>query len=179
MFHDEISISVSMVVLKDYICLDMVLQILLRQIDFGFFSHGCREEDCPRNICPDYFVLDNGDSFSRLPMTSTKLYGCLSLKYQWWYSCRCWLITLMAMCVHKVLPLQLKIKIMGEPSLVFTGLWFGIFAIILRLPLEKYKIMSEKKKGLEDLEDFLISFCLYFVIAVVSSCIYTMYYLPL
>ena len=38
-------------------------------------SHGCREEDCPRNICPGYYVLGNGDSFSRLPTTSTKLFG--------------------------------------------------------------------------------------------------------
>jgi hypothetical protein len=31
-----------------------------------------------------------------------------------------------------------KIKIMREPSLVFTGLWFGIY---LGLPLEKCKIV--------------------------------------
>jgi hypothetical protein len=32
-----------------------------------------------------------------------------------------------------------QIKIMKELSLVFTGLWFGIF---FHLPSEKYKIMS-------------------------------------
>jgi hypothetical protein len=32
-----------------------------------------------------------------------------------------------------------QIKIMEEPSLVFTGLWFGIY---LELPSEKYKIVS-------------------------------------
>jgi hypothetical protein len=31
-----------------------------------------------------------------------------------------------------------QIKIMGEPSLIFTGLWFDS----IRLPSEKYKIMS-------------------------------------
>jgi hypothetical protein len=47
----------------------MVLQISisLRQIDFGFFSLGHRKEIYPRNICPGYYVLDNGVSYSRLP----------------------------------------------------------------------------------------------------------------
>jgi hypothetical protein len=31
-----------------------------------------------------------------------------------------------------------QIKIMGEPSLVFIGLWFDIY---LNLPSEKYKIV--------------------------------------
>jgi hypothetical protein len=34
-------------------------------------------------------------------------------------------------------------KIMGEPSLIFTFLWFGIY---LELSSEKYTIMSWKKK---------------------------------
>ena len=38
-------------------------------------SHGCREEVCPRNIYPGYYVFGNGDSFSRLPTMSTKLFG--------------------------------------------------------------------------------------------------------
>ena len=70
-----------------------------------------------------------------------------------------------------MLALRLKIKIMGEPSLVFTGLLFGIYATILRLPLEKYKIVSWKKKGLEDLKDLLVSFSIVFLIDVI------MYYL--
>jgi hypothetical protein len=68
-----------------------------------------------------------------------------------------------------------QIKIMGEPSLVFTGLWFGF----IRLPSEKYKIISWKKKEFEDLEDLLVSFRLYFIIAGDSLCISTMYYLLL
>jgi hypothetical protein len=67
------------------------------------------------------------------------------------------------------------IKIMGEPSLVFTGLWFGF----IRLSSEKHKIMSWKKKEFEDLEDLLVSFGLYFIIARDSLCISTMYYLLL
>jgi hypothetical protein len=63
---------------------------------------------------------------------------------------------------------------MGEPLLVYSGLRFGIY---LRLPLEKYNIVSWKKKEFEDLEVLLVSFGLYFVIVEVSSCISTMYYL--
>jgi hypothetical protein len=73
------------------------------------------------------------------------------------------------------LGIAAPIKIMGEPSSVFTGLWFDF----IRLPSEKYKIMSWKKKEFEDLEDLLISFRLYFVIARDSLCISTMYYLLL
>lgn len=80
-------------------------------------SHGCREEICPRVIYPGSYVFDNGDSFSRLPASSTKWLGYLSLEYQWWCSCRCCLINLMVACVHKSLALRLKIK-KGEPSWV-------------------------------------------------------------
>jgi hypothetical protein len=66
------------------------------------------------------------------------------------------------------------IKIIGESSLVFIGLWFGIY---LGLPSEKYKIVSWKKKEFEVLEDLLVSFRLYFVIIKDSSCISTIYYL--
>jgi hypothetical protein len=73
------------------------------------------------------------------------------------------------------LGIAAQIKIMGEPSLVFTGLWFGF----IRLSSEKYKIMSWKKKEFEDLEDLLVSFRLYFVIAEDNLCISIMYYLLL
>jgi hypothetical protein len=65
---------------------------------------------------------------------------------------------------------------MGEPSLIFTALWFGIY---LGLPSEKYKIVSWRKKEFEELEDLLVSFGLYFVIIKESSCISTIYYLLL
>jgi hypothetical protein len=57
---------------------------------------------------------------------------------------------------------------MGEPSWVFTGLWFGF----IWLSSKKYKIMSWKKKEFEDFEDLLISFKFYFIIAKGSLCIY-------
>ena len=129
-------------------------------------SHGCREEVCPRNIYPGYYVFGNGDSFSRLPTTSTNWFGYLSLEYQWWCSCRCCLINLMAACVHKALALRLKMK-KGEPSMVFTGLWFGGVGVVLRLHSGKYKIVSWMKKELEDLIDLLVSFSFVFVIDII------------
>jgi hypothetical protein len=63
---------------------------------------------------------------------------------------------------------------MGEPSLLFTSLWFNIY---LWLTLEKYKITSWKNKEFEDLKDLLILFELYFVIVKDSLCSSTMYYL--
>jgi hypothetical protein len=77
-------------------------------------------------------------------------------------------------CVHAHnLGTAAQIKIMGEPLLVFTGLWFGF----LRLPSEIYKIVSWKKKEYEDLEDLFVSFRRYFVIDEDSLCISIMYYL--
>jgi hypothetical protein len=70
-----------------------------------------------------------------------------------------------------------KIKIMGEPSLVFIGLWFGTHALFMQLPSEKYKIASWKKNDFKDLDDLLVSFRLCFVIAEDSSYIFTTYYL--
>jgi hypothetical protein len=70
-----------------------------------------------------------------------------------------------------------KSTIMGEPSLVFTCLCFGTYVLFMRLPLEKYKIVSWKKNDFEDLDDLLVSFRLCFVIAENSTYIFTMYYL--
>jgi hypothetical protein len=64
-----------------------------------------------------------------------------------------------------------KIKITGEPSLVFTGLWFVTHVLFMRLPSEKYKIKSRKKNDYEDLDDLLVSFRVRFVIVEDSSCI--------
>ena len=39
---------------------------LISPSQFWSFSLGCREEDYPRNIYPGCYVLDNGDSYTRL-----------------------------------------------------------------------------------------------------------------
>jgi hypothetical protein len=70
------------------------------------------------------------------------------------------------------LSIAAQIKIMGEPLLVFIGLWFGIY---LGLSSEKYKIVPWKKKEFEDLKDLLISFRLYFLIVKDSPRIANMY----
>ena len=82
----------------------------------------------------------------------------------------------MAVYVNLALALRLKIKIMGEFSLVFIGICVGIY-VTWRRPSEKYKIISCKKKEFEDIENLLFSFRLHFVIVAVS--ISTMYYLLL
>ena len=68
-------------------------------------------------------------------------------------------------------------KIMGEPSLVFTG--YDLVSVSSWLPSEKFNIVSWKKKEIEDLKDLLVYFRLYFVIAGDRLCIFTMYYLLL
>jgi hypothetical protein len=66
---------------------------------------------------------------------------------------------------------------MGEPPLIFTGLWFGTHILFMRLPSEKYKIALWKKNDFEDLDDLLVYFRLCFVITEDNSCIFTIYYL--
>jgi hypothetical protein len=78
----------------------------------------------------------------------------------------------MAAHVHVALASRLKLKLWEN---IRWYLWFGF----IRLPSEKYKIMSWKKKKFKDLKDFLVSCRLYFVIAEDGVCIATMYYLLL
>jgi hypothetical protein len=42
------------------------LQDLASPDRFWMISPGCREEGYPRNSCPNCYVFDNGDSYSRL-----------------------------------------------------------------------------------------------------------------
>jgi hypothetical protein len=42
-----------------------------------------------------------------------------------------------------------EIKIMEEPSLIFTGLWFDTYVLFMRLSSKKYKIVSWKNKHFE------------------------------
>jgi hypothetical protein len=88
---------------------------------FWKFSHGCREACDPRNICPGCYVLDNGDSYPRLPNNvdqAVRLFcpGILVL-------------VLLPMLIDyfngytraRSLGITAQIKIMRESSLVFTG----------------------------------------------------------
>jgi hypothetical protein len=80
------------------------LQDLASPDRFWIVSPGCREEDYPRNICPDYYVFGNGVVF---PAMLIRLFGFSSLEYWCWYSCRCCMIALMVACVHVALALRL------------------------------------------------------------------------
>jgi hypothetical protein len=112
---------------------------------FLMVSDDCLEEVCPRRICPGCYILDNGDSFSRLSSDvdqavrfvffGIRVLVLLPMLYDYSNGCT-------RTCS---LGIAAQIKIMGESSLVFAGLWFDIYATFLRLPSEKYKIMSWKK----------------------------------
>jgi hypothetical protein len=102
------------------------------------FSHGCREEYCPRIFCPGCYVLDNGDSCSRL---SSDIDQAVWLLFPSILA-----LVLLPMVIDYVngcarargLDIAAQIKIMEEPLLVFLDLWFGIY---LWLPPGKYKIV--------------------------------------
>jgi hypothetical protein len=128
---------------------------------------------CPRNIYLDCYILDNChtlgspnevDQALRLLFPGIQVLVLLLIVTDYFngYTRAC------------SFGIAAQIKTLGEPLLVFSGLWFDIY---LQLPPGKYKIMSWKKKEFEDLKDLLVSFGLYFVIVEVSSCISTMYYL--
>jgi hypothetical protein len=128
-------------------------------------------------IYPGCYVLDNGDSYSRLAsdigqavrFVFPEILVLILLPILDDYSNGC-------TRAHNFGTVA-KIKIMGEPSLAFAGLWFGAYVLFMRLLLEKFKIASWKKNDFEDLDDLLVSFRLRFVIAEDSSYVFTMYYI--
>jgi hypothetical protein len=119
---------------------------------------GCREEVFPRNIYPGYYVLDNSDLYSQLASDVDQTIRFVSPGIL--------VVVLLSMlddysngCPRaRNLGTTTKIKIMKEPSLVFTGLWFDTHVLFMRLPSKKYMIMSWKKNNFEDLDDLLVYF---------------------
>jgi hypothetical protein len=105
---------------------------------FWIFSLGRRKENYPHNIFLICYVLDNGDSCSRLPSDVDQVVRLfcpvilvlvlLLMLIDYFNRCTC--------ACSLGIAAQ---KIMREPSLIFTGLWFGIY---LGLSSEKYKIVS-------------------------------------
>jgi hypothetical protein len=91
---------------------------------FWIFCLCCRGEDYPRSFCPGCYVLDNGDSYSRLSINVDKADQFLFPDIL--------VLVLLPMlidyfngCVRvRSLGIAAQIKIMGKPSLIFTGLWF-------------------------------------------------------
>jgi hypothetical protein len=68
---------------------------------FWIVSPSCREEGYPHNICPDCYVFDNGDSYSRLSSDVDRAVRFL-------FPGILVLIALMVTCVHVALALRLK-----------------------------------------------------------------------
>jgi hypothetical protein len=89
---------------------------------FWIFSLGCRKENYPRSICSGGYILDNGDSYPRLPSNVNQVV--------WLFCPGILVLVLLPMwinyfngCAHaRNLGIAAQIKIMGEPLLVFTGL---------------------------------------------------------
>jgi hypothetical protein len=138
---------------------------------FWIFSLGRREENYPRSICPGGYILDNGDSYPRLPSDVDQVIRLFCPEILVLVLLPMWIDYFNGCTRVRSLSIAVQIKIMKKPSLIFIGLWFHIY---LGLPSEKYKIISWKKKAFEDLEDLLVSFRLYFVIVKDSLCISTM-----
>jgi hypothetical protein len=100
---------------------------------------GCRDEIFPCNIYPGSYVLDNRDSYSRLTSDVDQavrfifpgilVLVLLPLLYDYSNGC----------ARARNLGTAAKIKILGEPSLVFISLWFDTYVLFMRLPSEKYK----------------------------------------
>jgi hypothetical protein len=116
----------------------MVLQILLRQIDFGSFLLVVARRIILAIFCPSCYIFNNGDSYSRLPSDIDQVVRLF-----------CPVILVLVLlpvlidyfngCARACSIGIAAQKIMGESSLVFTGLWFGIY---LGLPSKKCKIVS-------------------------------------
>jgi hypothetical protein len=78
---------------------------------FWIFSLGRREENYPRSICPNGYILDNYHSYPRLPSNVDQVSGYFALTYWCWYSYRYGLTTSMVARVHVALALWLKLKL--------------------------------------------------------------------
>jgi hypothetical protein len=83
---------------------------------------GCQEEDGPRDFCPGCYVFDNGSTYNCLPNNIDKVVRLLVPKIL--------VLVLLPMLVDyfnsctRACSLRIagQIKIMGEPSLIFTCL---------------------------------------------------------
>jgi hypothetical protein len=106
---------------------------------FWIFSLGCREENYPRSICPGSYILNNGDSYSRLPSDVDQVVRLFCPDILVLVLLPMWIDYFNGCMRARSLGIAAQIKIMGEPPLIFTSLWFGIY---FGLPSEKYKIVS-------------------------------------
>jgi hypothetical protein len=78
-FDHEISFLTSMVILEDYFYLDMIIHIFLNEIVFIFVLMFAPRRIVLAISIPAH-LPNNGDSSYRLQETSTRTFGCFSLK---------------------------------------------------------------------------------------------------
>jgi hypothetical protein len=100
----------------------MVLQIFASPDRFWIFSLGCREENYPCSICPDDYILDNGDSYPRLPSDVDQVVQLFCLDILVLVLLPMWIDYFNGYARAHSLGIAAQIKIMGEPPLIFTGL---------------------------------------------------------
>ena len=116
---------------------------------FWIFSYGCHE-DCPCNICPVCYVLDNGDSYPRLPN---------DVDQSIWY-------IFLGILVLVLLPMLIdyfngcvRARSLGIAAQInYRRTIFGIIRSILSVAFKKLQDCVLKEEEFEDLEDLLIFF---------------------
>ena len=148
----------------------MVLQILLRRISFRVFLMVAAR----RIVLAIFSAATSSTMVIRTlgsPATSTRLFGSSSLEYWCWYSCRCWLITLMAARVHVALALRLKLKLWENLRWYYQvcGLVSTFFFGCLQ---KNTRSCHGRRKNLKTSKICSFSFRLYFVIAGVLMYLY-------
>jgi hypothetical protein len=89
------------------------------------FSHGRREKYCPCNICHGCYVFDNGDSYSRLASDVDKDVRLFSPGILVWVLLPMMIDYFNGYARARGLGIAAQTKIMGEPSMVFSGMWFN------------------------------------------------------
>jgi hypothetical protein len=97
-------------------------------------------------IFPGCYVIDDDDSCSRFPSDVDQVVRLLFISILVLLLVPMVIVYFNSYVRAHILSIVAQIKIMGEPSLVLSGLLFGIY---LRLPLGKYKNVYGRRKSLK------------------------------
>jgi hypothetical protein len=95
---------------------------------FWIFSLGRREENYPCSICPGGYIIDNGDSYPRLPSGGDQVVRLFCPDILVLILLPIWIDYFNGYARARSLGIAARIKIMGEPSLVFTV--YGLVSIL-------------------------------------------------
>jgi hypothetical protein len=118
---------------------------------FWIISPSCRKEGYPRNICPDCYVFDNGDSYSRLSSDVDKAIRFLFT--------RILVLVLLLMCYDcfngcvRACSLGTTAQIKKRKN--HSGLWFGWLQKNIRLCYGRIRVWRPQR-----LARFLLDFIL-------------------